>query len=45
MKKMCGVIYESPDVAIYDVLTEQGFGLSGGSTIEQIGGREDELDW
>ena len=39
------MIYEMPDVVIYEVLIERGFDLSGGSFIEQVGGREDELDW
>ena len=37
--------YEVPSVEMYDVLTEHGFELSGGSTIEQIGGRLEEEEW
>jgi hypothetical protein len=37
--------YKAPSVEMYDVLTEQGFCLSGGSTVEQVGGRTEEESW
>ena len=37
--------YKAPSVEMYDLLTERGFCLSGGSTIEQVGGRTEEESW
>jgi hypothetical protein len=37
--------YLSPILEIISVEAERGFSLSGGSTIEQIGGRLEEESW
>ena len=37
--------YESPNMVMYEILTERGFNLSGGISIEQVEGREEEIEW
>jgi hypothetical protein len=37
--------YEAPSVEMYEMLAEQGFCLTGGSTVEQISGRSEEESW
>jgi hypothetical protein len=37
--------YNAPLMEMYEMLTEQGFCLSGGSTVEQISGRSEEESW
>jgi hypothetical protein len=38
-------LYEEPAVTMHEVYVEGGFVLSGGSGIEQVGGRLDEETW
>ena len=38
-------VYEKPSVEVHEVRIEQGFIISGGSYIEQVGGRLDEETW
>lgn len=37
--------YNAPLMEMYEMLAEQGFCLSGGSTVEQVGGRSEEEEW
>ena len=45
MVRQNNAIYEAPAMTIYEVYVELGFGLSGGSGIEQVGGRSEEEEW
>lgn len=38
-------VYKEPSVMMHEVCVEGGFVLSGGSSIEQVGGRLDEETW
>lgn len=37
--------YEAPLMDVCAVLVEQGFSISGGSSVEQVGDRADEIEW
>jgi hypothetical protein len=45
MTKMVKVCYEAPTVEMCEVCVEQGFSVSGGSTIENVGARATEEEW
>jgi hypothetical protein len=45
MIKMVKVFYVAPTVELCEVRVEQGFSVSGGSTIENVGGRAAEEEW
>ena len=36
--------YQAPSVLLYEWVVEQGFNVSG-STAEDVGGRNEELEW
>lgn len=38
-------VYVTPCAEVYNVVTEQGFALTQGSTIEQIDGRNEDQAW
>jgi hypothetical protein len=37
--------YKAPSAVVCEIRTERGFLISGGSTIEQVGGRAEEEEW
>jgi hypothetical protein len=43
-EKRSVVTYESPRVELYEVIVEQGFNASG-TSVEQIEGRNSDLEW